>query len=413
MHAQDSALLPFGKLPGLRVQRVLRTLSLFLGIVLGLPHHATAQTVPSITSISPSSITAGGPTFTLTVNGSGYLAANSVVQVNGSNRPTVFKSAIQLTATIFATDIASPATLQITVFNPLATAPNGGFTSNAAPLAVGAAAVPVLISASPEFATQGGERLRMTLVGANFRPGATVVISPPLASVGVSNGHTPAGDVYVLSSTVVNGGLMTAIVSLSPAATLGLRAVDVLNLDGTSTGTSVNGGPGTSQPVRVQASNSLGAPLSVLNLALTHPRDGTVVMQGQELNAEAIVAGTGTGTVIGEWVLGWKCGGAVFGGNRRRSEHENRHAPVAADMVSGRAHVATADDAAQSGGCSADCGGSESGRLAAGATDSAGLRGCVCSRRRAAIVVGSGAGSGQISGGILDPAVCVEHSQLV
>src|SRR5271157_4362609 len=390
MHAQDSALLPFGKLPGLRVQRVLRTLSLFLGIVLGLPHHATAQTVPSITSISPSSITAGGPTFTLTVNGSGYLAANSVVQVNGSNRPTVFKSAIQLTATIFATDIASPATLQITVFNPLATAPNRGFTSNAAPLAVGAAAVPVLISASPEFATQGGERLRMTLVGANFRPGATVVIS-----------------------TVVNGGLMTAIVSLSPAATLRLRAVDVLNLDGTSTGTSVNGGPGTSQPVRVQASNSLGAPLAVLNLALTHPRDGTVVMQGQELNAEAIVAGTGTGTVIGEWVLGWKCGGAVFGGNRRRSEHENRHAPVAADMVSGRAHVATADDAAQSGGCSADCGGSESGRLAAGATDSAGLRGCVCSRRRAAIVVGSGAGSGQISGGILDPAVCVEHSQLV
>ncbi|MGO9084694.1 MAG: IPT/TIG domain-containing protein [Candidatus Sulfotelmatobacter sp.] len=299
MHAQDSAQLFFRQLLG---SRALRALPLFLGIVLGLLRPATAQTVPTISGISPASITAGGPTFTLTVSGSGYLSANSVVQVNGSNRPTIFKSAIQLTATIFATDIATPATLQVTVFNPLGTAPNGGFTSNAVALAVGAAAVPVLISASPEFATQGGERLRMTLVGANFRPGATVVISPPLASVGISNGHTPAGDVYVLSSTVVNSGLMTAIVSLSPAATLGLRAVDVLNLDGTSTGTSVNGGPGTSQPVRVQASSSLGAPLSVLNLALTHPRDGTVVMQGQELNAEAMVAGTGTGTVLGEWV---------------------------------------------------------------------------------------------------------------
>src|SRR5208283_2954570 len=32
------------------------------------------------------------------------------------------------------------------------------------------------------------------------------------------------------------------------------------------------------------------------------PRDGTVVMQGEDLNADAILAGTGTGTVIGEWV---------------------------------------------------------------------------------------------------------------
>ena len=218
MRAQDSAQLSFRQLPG---SRALRALPLFLGIVLVLLRPATAQTVPTISGISPASITAGGPTFTLTVNGSGYLSASSMVQVNGSNRPTIFKSAIQLTATIFATDIATQATLQVTVFNPLATAPNGGFTSNAVALAVGAAAVPVLISASPEFATQGGERLRMTLVGANFRPGATVVISPPLASVGISNGHTPAGDVYVLSSTVVNGGLMTAIVSLSPTATLG------------------------------------------------------------------------------------------------------------------------------------------------------------------------------------------------
>ena len=37
----------------------------------------------------------------------------------------------------------------------------------------------------------------------------------------------------------------------------------------------------------------VGAPLSVLNMALTHPRDGTVVVQGQELNAEAILRGLG------------------------------------------------------------------------------------------------------------------------
>jgi len=278
---------------------VRRGLLLFLGIFLWLPHDAAGQSAPAITSVTPSLVAAGAAAFTLTVNGSGY-QATSVVQVNGSNRPTVFKSALQVTATIFATDIATPATLQITVFNPFAA--GGGLTSNAVPLAVTAAPAPILISSSPEFSTQAANRIQMTLIGSNFRPGATVVLSPPLKSPSLSDGHTRATDVAVFSATVVNSGLMTAIVSLSPTATLGLRAVDVLNLDGTSTGSSANGGPGTSQPIYVRPSNSLGAPLSVVNVALTHPRNGTVVGLGQELGAEAILAGTGTGTVIGQWV---------------------------------------------------------------------------------------------------------------
>ena len=274
-------------------------LLVFLGILLWLPHDAIGQNTPAITSINPPSVAAGAPTFTLTVNGSGY-QANSVVQVNGSNRPTIFKSGLQITATIFATDIGTPATLQITVFNPFAA--GGGLTSNALPLLVTTAPAPSLLTSSPQFSSQAANRVQMTLVGANFRPGATVVISPPLQSASQSDGHTRAADVAVFSTTVVNGGLMTAIISLSPTATLGLRAVDVLNLDGTSTGRSANGAPGTSQPIYVRSSNSLGAPVSVVNIALTHPRNGTVVAVGQELGAEAILAGTGTGTVIGQWV---------------------------------------------------------------------------------------------------------------
>ena len=280
---------------------VLRVLVLGLGIALWLSHCATAQTTPSISGISPPSVAAGGPIFTLTVNGSGFQSnPASVVQINGSNRPTVFKSALQLSATVFASDIATPTTLQVTVFNPFNV--GGGLTSNPVALAVNAAPAPSLISSSPEFSTQGGNRVQMTLVGSNFRPGATVVMSPPLQNLGQSNGHTRAGDVAVLTVTVVNSGLMTAIVSLSPTAATSLRAVDVLNLDGTSTAGSTNGGPGTSQPIYVRSSNSLGAPLSVVNMALTRPRNGTVVTLGQELNAEAILAGTGTGTVIGQWV---------------------------------------------------------------------------------------------------------------
>ena len=258
-----------------------------------------AQNTPAITSISPTSVTAGGPNFTLTVTGSGFLA-NSVVQINGNNRPTVYVSALKLTATIFSTDIATPATLVVTVFTRFAT--GGGLASNGVPLAVSALPAPILISVSPGFTSQGGDHIRMTLVGANFRPGATVVISPPLTSISNSNGHTRATDLAVLSVVVVNSGLVTALISVAPRATLGLRAADVLNLDGTSTAGSLNAAGGTSQPVEVESSNSLGAPVSVLNMALLHPRDGTVVMQGQELIAEAILAGTGTGTVAGQWI---------------------------------------------------------------------------------------------------------------
>ena len=266
--------------------------------VVGLCSHAAAQT---ITGISPTSALAGSPGFTLTVTGSGY-AVNSVVQVNGQNRPTVFVSALQLTATILASDIATPGVLTITVFNPFAVAV-GGLTSNPVNFTATALPAPVLTSVSPGFSTRGADRISMTLVGANFRPGATVVISPPLVAVGSSNGHTQAGDITVLSATVVNPGVMTALVSVSPAATLGLRAVDVLNLDGSSTANSTFTAPsGSSQPLRLEPSNSLGAPLSVLNMALTHPRDGTVVMQGDELNAQAVLGGTGTGTVAGQWL---------------------------------------------------------------------------------------------------------------
>ncbi len=274
-------------------------LSALVALLMGMCVAGSAQSPPTIASLSPSSVAAGAPSFTLTVTGSNYLVS-SVVQVNGSARLTTYKSALQLTATILASDIATPATLQITVFDPPTV--RGGLTSNAVPLTVSNAPAPSLVSVSPEFTGQGADHVRMTLVGANFRPGATVIISPPLAAVIDSNGHTRASDAAVLSVSVVNPGLMTALVSVSPTATSGLRAVDVLNLDGTSTAGSLVAAGGTSQPVQVRPSNSLGAPLSVLNMALTHPRDGTVVMQGQELNAEAILAGTGTGTVIGQWV---------------------------------------------------------------------------------------------------------------
>lgn len=84
--------------------------------------------VPSISSISPNPVLAVGG-FTLTVNGSGFVNG-SVVEYDGSPRPTTFVSATQVTAQI--NDVISVGQHTITVFNP---APGGG-TSNSATLTV-------------------------------------------------------------------------------------------------------------------------------------------------------------------------------------------------------------------------------------------------------------------------------------
>jgi hypothetical protein len=72
---------------------------------------------PVITSISPSSATAGGAQFVVTVNGNDF-APDAQVNWNGIARMTSFRSSHQLMASISAVDIAQPGTIQVSVFNP-------------------------------------------------------------------------------------------------------------------------------------------------------------------------------------------------------------------------------------------------------------------------------------------------------
>lgn len=274
---------------------------LWIGLLLILGPFAHAQ-VPVALSLSPPSATAGGAAFQLTITGSTFLA-NAVGRVNGANRTTLFLGPTQLQVSILATDIASPGSLSITVFNTVVGVPGGGYSSNALSFTVNPLAnpSPTLVSATPEFASPGASEIRLTLIGTNFRPGAIAVVSPPLASVTLSTGNVQAGDVFVQSATVVNSTLIVAIVTVGTQAPASLRAIDVLNLDGTNTGTSPSGLPGTSKPLRIAPGDSLGAPLNVTTIAVLNPRNGAVFSQGGEVYGEAQLAATGSGVVIGAW----------------------------------------------------------------------------------------------------------------
>src|SRR5262249_35008852 len=71
---------------------------------------------PTITSLSPPSVTSGGPDFTLTVNGTGFVNS-SVVRWNGFDRPTTFVDSNHVTAAIPSTDITVNGSAQIAVFS--------------------------------------------------------------------------------------------------------------------------------------------------------------------------------------------------------------------------------------------------------------------------------------------------------
>lgn len=99
----------------------------FLGIVAG----CTAR----VTSISPSSVSAAGPAFKMTVLGSGF-SGSSTVQWNGTNRSTTYVSATELLAQINTADIATTGSASITVTNPGGTSGASPAVSNAKTISI-------------------------------------------------------------------------------------------------------------------------------------------------------------------------------------------------------------------------------------------------------------------------------------
>lgn len=263
---------------------------------------------PTLTVINPSSATTGSPAFTLNLTGTNFNPA-SQVQWNGSARPTAFLSGTQLTAAIPASDVVAAGVAQITVFNP-----TSGLTSNPLPFTINPgpppppppppplATLPRLTSAGPGVVSQGGQHVPLTLQGTNFRPGARVVISPPLANVNLSQANQSVPDIVVESVSQLSSSLIVLVISVTSGAAPGLHAVDVVNTDSTNTGFLPATGSGTSKPLNLTLANSLAAPLSVQTMAITQPRDGLVIAQGDDFSAQAVLAGTGTGTITGEWL---------------------------------------------------------------------------------------------------------------
>jgi hypothetical protein len=169
-----------------------------------------ANPAPSISSLSPSYVVAGGASFTLSVNGSGFINGSTIFWRNTA-LATQYVSSTQLTAQVPISDIASEGTTAITVQTP---APGGG-TSAAFQFEVDSANS--ASAAAPTF----------TATTATISAGSTasypVTLSSSVSGVTVSCLNLPAGASCSYSSS--SGAVAIVTSSATPSGTYQVTAV--------------------------------------------------------------------------------------------------------------------------------------------------------------------------------------------
>jgi hypothetical protein len=171
----------------------------------------------TITSLGPNGTTVGGPTFTLTVNGSSFVSG-ATVQWNGSPLSTSFVNGTQLTVAVPGSLIANVGSASVTVVNPGSTASNA-LTFSINPVTVGG---PVITSLSPGSAVAGGSTFNLTVVGSNF-----------LSSGGIfTAGPTVQWNGSPLVTSFVNGTQLTATVPGTLITNKGSASITVQNPGG-------------------------------------------------------------------------------------------------------------------------------------------------------------------------------------
>jgi len=190
----------------------------------------------TLTSLGPNGATMGGPTFTLTVNGSSFVSG-ATVQWNGSPLSTSFVNGTQLTATVPGSLIANLGSASVTVVNPRSTASNA-LTFSINPLTGGG---PVITSLSPGSAIAGGPTFNLTVFGSNF-----------LSSGGIfTSGPTVQWNGSPLVTTFVNGTQVTAAVPSTLITNIGSASITVQNPGGGVSNAATFPIAATSSPVTI------------------------------------------------------------------------------------------------------------------------------------------------------------------
>jgi hypothetical protein len=195
--------------------------------------------MPTAAAVAPASVVAGTPGATLTVTGSGFVSG-SVVQWNGSSRPTTFVDSTKLTATLTASDLAVSAAAQVTVSSP---APGGG-TSAALTFDVDNP-VPALTGINPSAIAAGSPDTALVLQGTGFVAASTALWNG--TALGTTSSAATQLTVTVPAAHLLTLGDIPVAVSNPPpggatSAALALHVGGPLRVSVAASGANVDGG---------------------------------------------------------------------------------------------------------------------------------------------------------------------------
>jgi hypothetical protein len=183
-----------------------------------------ALAAPAITSLGPSSVTAGGAALTLTINGTNF-TSTATSSWNSTALTTTYVSATQLTAVVPASLIATAGTASVTVTT-------AGGSSSAATFTILQPA-PTITSLSSTSVMQGSGSFTLTVKGSNYLSGSQATV--------VQWNST------VLATTYVSSTQVRATVPASLMATAGTASITVVTAGGSSTAVSLPINP--AQPI--------------------------------------------------------------------------------------------------------------------------------------------------------------------
>ena len=188
---------------------------ILLGLAVLLPgcQEQINYPAPVISSLSPTSILAGSPIFSLSVNGSHFTPASAVLW-NSTPLATFFVSTAQLTAQVPATLIQNAGTAMIEIRTPQ---PGGGtsleltFTVNPT-----ASPVPTITALTPSGVVTGSPGFVLTVTGTNFVSTSIVTVNGDERTTSYVNSTTL--DASMLDSdTKTPGQLQIAVLNPQPS----------------------------------------------------------------------------------------------------------------------------------------------------------------------------------------------------
>ena len=174
----------------------------------------------TLTSLSPSSATAGSGAVVVVITGTGFVSG-SVADWNGAALTSAYFSPTTIVAYVPASDLATAGTDRVTVVNP------GAAPSNALTFTVNAPPKPAhLTSLSPSSVTRGSAAFTLTVNGTGFVPASVI----KLEQLGIGHGVPRADGRGRLRSGIGRGVCGNGERDGSQSGRAGVQRADVHDL---------------------------------------------------------------------------------------------------------------------------------------------------------------------------------------